>query len=111
MKPDRLLLAVLVLSLLVAAFTLYQRFEVERPYHRVELVADYEKFKELADSMGMPMRDVLDELKASGVTSVAIKEETLEKLRSRRTYIGYEPVGAYGTGPVEASAERGGKQD
>lgn len=42
MKPDRLLLAVLVLSLLVAAFTLYQRFEVERPYHRVELVADYE---------------------------------------------------------------------
>ena len=31
MKPDRLLLAVLVLSLLVAAFTLYQRFEVERP--------------------------------------------------------------------------------
>ena len=82
MKPDRLLLAVLVLSLLVAAFTLYQRFEVERPYHRVELVADYEKFKELADSMGMPMRDVLDELKASGVTSVAIKEETLEKLRA-----------------------------
>lgn len=110
MKPDRLLLAVLVLSLLVAAFTLYQRFEVERPYHRVELVADYEKFKELADSMGMPMRDVLDELKASGVTSVAIKEKRWRSW-GRRTYIGYEPVGAYGTGPVEASAERGGKQD
>lgn len=82
MKPDRLLLAVLVLSLAAAAFTLYQRFEVEKPYYRVELVADYEEFKELADSMGMPMRDVLAELKASGVTSVAIKEETLEKLRA-----------------------------
>lgn len=36
--------------------------------------------------MGMPMRDVLDELKASGVTSVAIKEETLEKLGQTDLY-------------------------
>ena len=59
MKPDKLILAMLVLSLVVAAFTLYQRYQVEKPYHRVELVADYEKFKELADDMGVPMEDVL----------------------------------------------------
>lgn len=82
MKPDKLLLAVLVLSLAVAVFTLYQRYEVEKPYYRVELVADYEQFKELADDMGMPMGEALKRLKASGVTSVAIKEETLEKLRA-----------------------------
>jgi hypothetical protein len=82
MKPDKFLLAVLILSLAVAAFTLYQRFETEKPYNRVELVADYEKYKELADDMGMDMERVLTYLKASGVTSVAVKEETVEKLRA-----------------------------
>lgn len=82
MKRDKLLIAVLVLSLVGAVFTLFQRFQVEEPYYRVELVADYEKYKELADSMGMTMEDVLTDLKIAGVTSVAIKEETLEKLRA-----------------------------
>jgi len=82
MKPNKLLLAVLVLSLAVAAFTLYQRLEAEEPYYRVELVADYEKYKELADDMGMPIEDALTDLRDAGVTSVAIKEETLEKLRA-----------------------------
>ena len=48
MKADKILITVLVLSLTVAAFTLYQRSRVEEPYYRVELVADYEQYKELA---------------------------------------------------------------
>ena len=55
MKADKILITVLVLSLTVAAFTLYQRSRVEEPYYRVELVADYEQYKELADDMGMLM--------------------------------------------------------
>ncbi|MGI6702484.1 MAG: DUF5693 family protein [Clostridia bacterium] len=82
MKADKILITVLVLSLTVAAFTLYQRSRVEEPYYRVELVADYEQYKELADDMGMPMDHLLEELRDVGVTSVAIKEETLEKLRA-----------------------------
>lgn len=82
MKQDKVLLTILVLSLAAAVFTLYQRFEIEKPYYRVELVADYEKYKQLGDDMGMDMENVLRDLKASGVTSVAIKEETIEKLRA-----------------------------
>ncbi len=82
MKPDKLLTTVLILSLMVAVFTLYQRFQVEQPYSKVELVADYGKYKELADDMGMPINRVLTELKDAGITTVAIKEETLETLRA-----------------------------
>ena len=82
MKPDKILIAVLALSLAAAAFTLYQRFEIEKPYNRVELVADYEKYKKLADDVGMDMEDMLIELRDSGVTTVAVKEETLEKIRT-----------------------------
>ncbi len=82
MKPDRLLLTILILSLIVAVFTLYQRFQIEQPYSRVEVVADYGKYKELADDMGVPLEEVLTGLKDAGVTSVAIKEETLETLRA-----------------------------
>ncbi len=80
MKLDRILVLILVLSIAVSLYTVFQRLEVEKPYNRVELVADYDKFKELADDMGISMRKMLEDLKASGVTSVALKEETVEKM-------------------------------
>jgi hypothetical protein len=81
MRSDKVLLAVLLLSIFVSLFTLYQRAGVEGPYNRVELVADYDKYKMLADDMGMSIDDALETLKDAGVTTVAIKEETLGKIR------------------------------
>jgi hypothetical protein len=81
MRSDKVLLAILVLSVIVSLFTLYQRAGIERPYNHVELVADYDKYKMLADDMGISIEDALRMLKDAGVTTVAIKEETLGKVR------------------------------
>jgi hypothetical protein len=81
MKLDKVLLAILIFSLVVSMFTLYQRAKVEKPYHKVELVADYDKYKELGNDMGIGIKEVLTRLKKAGVTTVAIREETLKKLR------------------------------
>jgi len=80
MRLDKILLVILILSMCVAMVTIYQRLEVEKPYNRVELVVDYDKYKELADDMGMDMEQILKQLGETGVTTVAIKEETVEKL-------------------------------
>lgn len=81
MKLDRMLVIIVILSLAVSIYTIYQRFEVEKPYNRVELVADYDGYKNLAGRMGMDIEDIFKKLKEAGVTSVAIKEETVRKLQ------------------------------
>lgn len=81
MRLDRVLVLILILSLAVSMYTVFQRLEVEKPYDRVELVVDYDKYKILADDMGIDMEVMLKKLTESGVTTVAIKEETVEKLQ------------------------------
>ncbi|MBA1334275.1 MAG: hypothetical protein HPY66_1984 [Firmicutes bacterium] len=81
MKLNKPILFILILSLSVSLFTIYQRADAERPYNKVELVADYGKYKKLGHDMGMDMEKVLKNLKDAGVTTVAIKEESLEEIK------------------------------
>lgn len=81
MKLNKPILLILILSLSVSLFTIYQRADAEKPYNKVELVADYSKYKKLGHDMGMDMDNILKHLRDAGVTTVAIKEESLEDIK------------------------------
>lgn len=74
------LIVLLALSGLTALMVAAQRWSVERKNRTVELVADYEEIVALATEEGCSVEEALRRLKAAGLTSVAIREETLTDL-------------------------------
>nr|WP_092074350.1 DUF5693 family protein [Dendrosporobacter quercicolus]NSL49254.1 hypothetical protein [Dendrosporobacter quercicolus DSM 1736]SDM89606.1 hypothetical protein SAMN04488502_108130 [Dendrosporobacter quercicolus] len=79
-KYNRILL-VLILSGLLAALALgWQRHQAEESNTTVELVMDYEDVVELAQTEGVTVESLAAQLKAAGLTSLAVYETTLEKL-------------------------------
>lgn len=79
-KYNRILL-VLILSGLLAALALgWQRHQAEESNTTVELVMDYEDVVELAQTEGVTVDSLAAQLKAAGITSLAVYETTLEKL-------------------------------
>ena len=79
-RYNRILIALIALGLLAALVVNWQRYGVERVNTQVELVSDYEEIVEMARIDGIPLQSALRQLKAGGLTSLAIFETNLEKL-------------------------------
>lgn len=79
-KYNRILVALIVVGLLAALTVGWQRHQVEEHNKTVELIMDYEDVVELAQVEGVPLNSLLAQVKAAGITSLAVYETTLEKL-------------------------------
>lgn len=74
----RWLLALLVATgLATAGWVVVQRLELERANRSVELVLDYPEAARLAQAVGKPVRYVLAEFRAAGITTLAVNEYTV----------------------------------
>lgn len=61
-------------------YVLAQRHKTEQAYRTVQLVVDYTEVKQLSGAVGKPVSQILNEFKLSGVSGVAVQEETLADL-------------------------------
>ena len=77
MGKKTVLLALLIVGLVAAAFVGVQRYRVESRNRAVEIVVDYDEIQQLAAATGSTPTDVLKRFKKSGITSVAIAQQTL----------------------------------
>ena len=81
--PANLLLAVLIaLGLLGGLVSAAHRWQAEARNRRVELVVDYGDAQALANTTRRQVDDVLTQLRAAGVTTVAVTEDTLATLNT-----------------------------
>lgn len=83
-KPWRTLrlaaLLLIILGLVAAAWVIAGRVAVERANRPVELVMDYDELLNLARTQGYAVEPLLVGLRASGLTTVAVPEDTLQRL-------------------------------
>lgn len=73
----KIYLVILILSVIAMGVMLYGRINVENQSKSVEILADYDEFIAMADQQDVADLDMLKMLKEAGVSSVALKEETL----------------------------------
>ncbi|HCC34077.1 MAG TPA: hypothetical protein DEQ28_09325 [Clostridiales bacterium] len=71
-----LALVLMLVSLVAAVPVLAGRIAVEQPNRQVELVLDREEAAILARTLGVDLPDLLPELAAAGITSLAVTEAT-----------------------------------
>ena len=76
-------LAIMLVGLLAALYTLHQRVHVERSSRAVETVVDYNEMVSLAGMTGKPIGDVLTAMRKSGATAGALPEETRTTLENQ----------------------------
>lgn len=76
----KILLFVLVIGIAASGIVAIQRIKVESRNKAVDIVVDYDEISQLAAASGKPVSEVLSTLKANGVTSVAVSEETFGDL-------------------------------
>ena len=79
-KYSRVLLVLIMIGFLAALVLGWQRHQVEESNTTVELIMDYEDVVELAQIEGIAVDSLASQLKAAGITSLAVYETTLEKL-------------------------------
>ncbi len=85
-NPSRitgLLLASLLLTALIAGFSVYKRNQVEVSNRATSLAADYETVESLAAGQGVSVDKALASLRAQGLNALVIPEETLTELISQ----------------------------
>ena len=75
----KILLFVLVIGIAASGIVAIQRIKVESR-NKVDIVVDYDEAAQLAAASGKSIIEVLNTLKANGVTSVAVSEETFGDL-------------------------------
>src|SRR5438045_4106312 len=93
--PPRWIWIVLAISTLASLYVGLQRFRLENSNKAVRFVADMPDIKQLAAVSGLPIRNVLLKLKQSGLTGVAVAEDTFDDLlvSGRLVAIGGGPRG------------------
>ena len=77
-----LLVALIALGLLGGLVSAAHRWSAEARNRRVELVVDYGDAQALANTMARQVDDVLTQLKAAGITTVAVTEDSLSTLNT-----------------------------
>lgn len=77
---NRELLVVITIGLFAALIIAGQRYFVETNNNQVDMVLDFKDTVELANREGMELDDVLQQVKAAGITSLAIYDSKLELL-------------------------------
>lgn len=70
----------MVIGLAAALIVGWQRHSLETANSQVEMVMDYEDIVTLAQMEGVPTADLMQQMKAAGITSLSVYETTLEKL-------------------------------
>ena len=81
-KPNLLLFLLIALGLLGGLISAGHRWQTEARNRRVELVVDYGDAQALANTTRRQVDDVLQQLRAAGITTVAITEDTLGTLNA-----------------------------
>lgn len=79
-KYNRVLIVLIIIGLLAALVSGWQRHVTEQNNSRVEMVIDYEDIVELAQIEGVAVHSLMQQFKEAGITSLAVYEMTLEKL-------------------------------
>ncbi|VBB05496.1 Hypothetical protein LUCI_0706 [Lucifera butyrica] len=79
-KYNKLLVLLIVVGLLAALGVDWQRHTLEAQNNQVELVMDYEDIVGLAQTEGVPVRDLMVKFREAGITTLAVYETTLKKL-------------------------------
>lgn len=75
-----LLIVLLLAGVVASLITLVQRYRTEARNRGVALVLDYNQFRTLVAAAGVPQDQAFHDLKAAGITGVAVTEETLSDL-------------------------------
>ena len=81
-KPNLILSLLIALGLLGGLASAGHRWQAEARNRRVELVVDYSDAQALANTTRRQIDDVLQQLRASGITTVAVTEDTLGTLNA-----------------------------
>lgn len=92
MKANKVLAAVIAVSLLATGMLTLDRWQAERSSKQVEIVADYTELSEMAKQSKKRMSEWLKDLASFGVQTVAIEEETLKSLKDETHAVEYAPV-------------------
>lgn len=82
-KVTRILFIIMLLAMIPAGILTWQRNQVETAARTVEMVYDYDNILDRAAVEKKTVDDLYDLYKKSGITSLAIYDETPEKLLSR----------------------------
>ena len=100
---NRTLLIAICLGLFAALIIAGQRYFVESNNNQIDLAIDFKDAADLAEREGLELDDVLKQLKAAGITSLAIYDSTLERLaREGKVFAtaGSEILGNYQSGTL-----------
>ena len=81
-KPNLFLFVLITLGLLGGLVSASHRWRTEARNRRVEMVIDYGDAQALANTTRRQVDDVLQQLRAAGVTTVAVTEDTLGTLNA-----------------------------
>ena len=76
-------LALILVSLLGAAWNLRHRIRAERSARAVDVVIDYADLTALANAQGAPIASALQRMRQAGATAIALPEETLLSLEAQ----------------------------
>ncbi len=79
-KYNRFLIACIIIGLIAAVTVNFQRHNIETANNTVDMAMDYEDVLKLAQLEGLPVEDVLKQVKDAGITSLAVYETTFTKL-------------------------------
>jgi len=93
MKKFRgILILITIVGFILSGFFVALRVILEQRNTVVEIVADYEDFSEIASKTNSPIKEVSNKLISSGVTSIAISEESLEGMEENGEILLYQGV-------------------
>lgn len=100
---NRTLLIVIGLGLFAALIIAGQRYFVESSNNQIDMAVDFQNVVDLAEREGLELDDVLKQVKAAGITSLAIYDSKLERLtRAGKVFAlsGSEILGNYQSGTL-----------
>ena len=79
-KIDKIVLLMVCITLVVGLITIYQRIGIEKQYKTAEIVLDFDEMEKFSESSDENLNWWLEQFKEYGAQSVAIQEETINKL-------------------------------
>lgn len=82
-KYNRFFILCIIIGLMSSLWINFHRNNVERAANTIDMVMDYEDLQQLAQTEGMDEQTVLSKFKAAGITSLAVYEDTFEKLNQQ----------------------------
>jgi hypothetical protein len=79
----KVLIFFIFLAFILSVFVAFQRNKMESSFRQVEMAIGLNKVRELAIKAGIDEDELLPKLKISGITSIAVPEDTIELLATQ----------------------------